>query len=72
MKQPHYVFHLSKRLYSESTLQQSFNRTARKRLNIYSSDYIEDSKKFIDKLHSKKDEKKDESPKPSLVPLQKS
>ena len=53
-RHPHYVLHLSKRLFGETALAQSLARTNRKRLNIHSSEYVESSKRFISALKQSK------------------
>ena len=45
--QPHFVFHLSKRLFSETSLAKSQEETERSRLNILSSEYLEQSASMI-------------------------
>lgn len=41
------MFHLSKRLFSEAALKSQHIEVCHKRLNIISSDYVEDSLQFI-------------------------
>ena len=41
--QPHFVYHLTKRLFLETSLTKSQEETERTRLNIVSSEYLEQS-----------------------------
>lgn len=51
VEQPHFVFHLSKRLFSEAALSKKLLSVHARSLNIFSSDYVDEAVELIKKHH---------------------